>query len=108
MQAGEKVYQDFTLESDQRGRAQLAAASGQRDLPAGGRALADRAYQFPVELNATTRAYFEHQAAIGAARGRGRHPRDARESAAEAAAERMLVAQPELERHAAHDLRRDR
>ncbi len=64
IQAGEKVYQDFTLESSNVGghSARPVRANAINQLAAA--LLRIASYQFPIELNATTRAYFEHQAAI--------------------------------------------
>lgn len=64
IQAGEKVYQDFRLETTNRG--------GHSSLPVRQNAIHQLAaglarlgaYQFPVRLNATTRAYFERQAEL--------------------------------------------
>ena len=68
VQAGEKTYQDFTLEttnpgghSSRPGRSSNAI----NELAAGLTRLA--AYQFPVSLNDTTRAYFEAAGEAGAA-----------------------------------------
>ena len=63
VQASEKVYQDFRLEVDERRRPQLAAGEGQRDLsPVGRRWRGSPTFEFPVELNEVTRAYFERSA----------------------------------------------
>ena len=63
MQAGEKVYQDFTLETTNVGghSARPERLNAINQLAAALSRIAS--YQFPIELNSTTRAYFEHQAA---------------------------------------------
>ena len=49
----------------QRGRAQRAAGAGRtRSTSSRPRCSRIASYQFPIELNSTTRAYFEHQAAM--------------------------------------------
>ena len=58
--------------SDQPGRPQLAAGEGQRDLSPRGRARAARKFDFPVQLNEVTRAYF---AALAPMRERTRRSR---------------------------------
>ena len=64
IQAGEKVYQDFTLETTNVGghSARPVRVNAIDQLAAGLSRIAS--YQFPIALNSTTRAYFEHQAAI--------------------------------------------
>ena len=64
IQAGEKVYQDFTLESSNVGghSARPVRTNAINQLAAALIRIAS--YQFPIELNSTTRAYFEHQAAM--------------------------------------------
>ena len=63
IQAGEKVYQDFTLETANVGghSARPERVNAINQLAAALSRIAS--YQFPIELNSTTRAYFEHQAA---------------------------------------------
>jgi len=95
VQAGEKVYQDFTLETTNRGghSAQPVRSNAINELAAGLSRLA--ALQFPISVNPTTRAYFEQQTVHAtpdlAADIRaviGRDPPDA------AAAERLWAADP--------------
>jgi acetylornithine deacetylase/succinyl-diaminopimelate desuccinylase-like protein len=64
IQAGEKVYQDFTLESTNVGghSARPVRANAINQLAAA--LLRIASFQFPIQLNSTTRAYFEHQAAM--------------------------------------------
>jgi acetylornithine deacetylase/succinyl-diaminopimelate desuccinylase-like protein len=64
IQAGEKVYQDFALESSNVGghSARPVRSNAINELAAA--LLRIASYQFPIELNSTTRAYFEHQARI--------------------------------------------
>ena len=63
IQAGEKVYQDFALETANVGghSARPERVNAINQLAAALSRIAS--YQFPIELNSTTRAYFEHQAA---------------------------------------------
>jgi acetylornithine deacetylase/succinyl-diaminopimelate desuccinylase-like protein len=64
IQAGEKVYQDFTLA--------ITNVGGHSARPVPDNAIVRlaaalnriAAYQFPIQLNSTTRAYFEHQVAM--------------------------------------------
>jgi len=64
IQAGEKVYQDFSLE--------VTHAGGHSSIPTRENAIVRLsngiaklgAYQFPIRLNAVTRAYFESQAKL--------------------------------------------
>ena len=68
VQASEKVYQDFKLEVTNPGGHSSLPVQGQRDLPPRPTALARlAAFDFPVELNEVTRAYFER---IGGRRDR--------------------------------------
>jgi acetylornithine deacetylase/succinyl-diaminopimelate desuccinylase-like protein len=62
IQAGEKVYQDFTLEVTNVGghSARPVRTNAINQLAAAMLRIA--AFEFPIELNPTTRAYFEHQA----------------------------------------------
>jgi len=64
IQAGEKVYQDFALESSNVGghSARPERSNAINQLAAA--LLRIASYQFPIELNSTTRAHFEHQAAM--------------------------------------------
>jgi acetylornithine deacetylase/succinyl-diaminopimelate desuccinylase-like protein len=64
IQAGEKVYQDFKLETtNPGGHSSLPVrVNAINQLAAGLTRLAD--YQFPARLNSTTRAYFEKQAEL--------------------------------------------
>jgi acetylornithine deacetylase/succinyl-diaminopimelate desuccinylase-like protein len=64
IQAGEKVYQDFKLETTNRGGHSSVPVrlNAINQLAAGLTRLA--AYRFPVHLNQTTRAYFEKQAEL--------------------------------------------
>jgi len=64
VQAGEKVYQDFLLESRDRGghSSRPGRTNAINQLVAGLARLA--AHQFPISLNSTTREYFEQQAAL--------------------------------------------
>ncbi len=64
IQAGEKVYQDFALETAHPGghSSRPVRENAINELAAGLVRLA--AYQFPVTLNDTTRAYFEAQAKL--------------------------------------------
>ncbi len=64
IQAGEKVYQDFKLETTNvGGHSSLPVrANAINQLASGLMKLA--AYQFPLRLNSTTRAYFEKQAEL--------------------------------------------
>ena len=64
IQAGEKVYQDFTLESTNVGghSARPERSNAINQLAAA--LLRIASYQFPIALNSTTRAYFEHQATM--------------------------------------------
>src|SRR4030095_8655052 len=64
LQAGEKVYQDFKLETTNPGghSARPVKRNAIYELAAGLERLA--AYQFPTSLDATTRAYFEQQAKL--------------------------------------------
>lgn len=64
VQAGEKIYQDFQLETSDRGghSSRPGRTNAINQLVAGLARLA--AHQFPISLNSTTRAYFEQQAAL--------------------------------------------
>src|SRR5688572_1367934 len=64
IQASEKVYQDFTLESTNVGghSARPERSNAINQLAAA--LLRIASYQFPIALNSTTRAYFEHQATM--------------------------------------------
>ena len=64
IQAGEKVYQDFTLESTNVGghSARPVRENAINQLAAA--LLRIASYQFPIQLNSTTRASFEHQATM--------------------------------------------
>jgi acetylornithine deacetylase/succinyl-diaminopimelate desuccinylase-like protein len=64
IQAGEKVYQDFKLETTNPGghSAMPVRVNAINQLAAGLTRLAG--YQFPARLNSTTRAYFEKQAEL--------------------------------------------
>jgi acetylornithine deacetylase/succinyl-diaminopimelate desuccinylase-like protein len=66
IQAGEKVYQDFELETTNPGGHSSKPVRGNaiNDLAAGLARLAT--YQFPISVNPTTRAYFEAQAKLAA------------------------------------------
>ncbi|MFO1407432.1 MAG: M20/M25/M40 family metallo-hydrolase [Steroidobacteraceae bacterium] len=66
IQAGEKTYQDFTLSTTNPGghSSRPVRENAIAQLAAGVTRLA--AYQFPVQLNDTTRAYFEAQAKLAA------------------------------------------
>jgi acetylornithine deacetylase/succinyl-diaminopimelate desuccinylase-like protein len=94
IQAGEKVYQDFELETSNPGghSSRPVRDNAINDLAAGLARLAN--YQFPISVNATTRAYFEAQAKLAPAAVSAdmlavlRDPPDA------AAAERLLAANP--------------
>lgn len=67
IQAGEKVYQDFTLESTNvRGHSARPVRDNAINRLAGS-LLRISSYQFPIQLSSTTRAYFEHQAAMAPA-----------------------------------------
>jgi acetylornithine deacetylase/succinyl-diaminopimelate desuccinylase-like protein len=67
IQAGEKVYQDFELETTNPGghSSRPVQDNAINDLAAGLTRLA--AYQFPISVNTTTRAYFEAQAKLAPA-----------------------------------------
>ena len=94
VQAGEKVYQDFELETTNPGghSSRPVRDNAINDLAAGLARLA--AYQFPISVNTTTRAYFESQAKLAPAPVSAdmlavlRDPPDA------AAAERLWAANP--------------
>jgi acetylornithine deacetylase/succinyl-diaminopimelate desuccinylase-like protein len=94
IQAGEKVYQDFTLETTNRGghSSRPVRDNAINQLAAGLTRLA--AYEFPISLGTTTRAYFEAQVKLSppeiAADMRAvlKDPPDA------AAAERLWTANP--------------
>jgi acetylornithine deacetylase/succinyl-diaminopimelate desuccinylase-like protein len=94
IQAGEKVYQDFELETTNPGghSSRPVRDNAINDLAAGLARLA--AYQFPISVNTTTRAYFESQAKLAPASIAAdmlavlRDPPDA------AAAERLWAANP--------------
>ncbi len=94
IQAGEKVYQDFELETTNPGghSSRPVRDNAINDLAAGLARLA--AYQFPISVNTTTRAYFESQAKLAPAPVSAdmlavlRDPPDA------AAAERLWAANP--------------
>lgn len=64
IQAGEKVYQDFRLETTNSGghSSMPVRVNAINQLSAGLTRLA--AYRFPIHLNQTTRAYFEKQAEL--------------------------------------------
>ena len=64
IQAGEKVYQDFSLETTNVGghSARPVRANAINQLAAA--LLKVASHQFPIELNSTTRAYFGQQAAM--------------------------------------------
>ena len=59
IQAGEKIYQDYTLDATNPGGHSSRPGARQRDLRAVRRAGADPRARFPVEFNDTTRAFFE-------------------------------------------------
>jgi acetylornithine deacetylase/succinyl-diaminopimelate desuccinylase-like protein len=94
VQAGEKVYQDFELETTNPGghSSRPVRDNAINDLAAGLARLAT--YQFPISVNTTTRAYFEAQARLAPAPVAAdmlavlRDPPDA------AAAERLWAANP--------------
>jgi acetylornithine deacetylase/succinyl-diaminopimelate desuccinylase-like protein len=94
IQAGEKGYQDFELETTNPGghSSRPVRDNAINDLAAGLARLA--AYQFPISVNTTTRAYFESQAKLAPASIAAdmlavlRDPPDA------AAAERLWAANP--------------
>jgi acetylornithine deacetylase/succinyl-diaminopimelate desuccinylase-like protein len=67
IQAGEKVYQDFELETTNPGghSSRPVRDNAINDLAAGLARLAT--YQFPISVNPTTRAYFEAQARLAPA-----------------------------------------
>jgi acetylornithine deacetylase/succinyl-diaminopimelate desuccinylase-like protein len=67
IQAGEKVYQDFELETTNPGghSSRPVRDNAINDLAAALARLA--AYQFPISVNTTTRAYFEAQAKLAPA-----------------------------------------
>ncbi len=108
VQAGEKVYQDFTLE--------VTDPGGHSSLPKPGNAIVRLcaglarlgAHQFPIGLNPVTRAYFETMAKLAepavAADMRAvlETPPDA------AAATRLWASESAVECDAAHDLHRQR
>ena len=74
VQAAEKVYHSVSLTAKNSGRAQLAAAEGQRDLRARRRARSARAAtSFRRKLNDVVKAYFTKAAATAAPAGRRRH-----------------------------------
>ena len=95
IQAGEKVYADFTLEITNNGghSSRPVADNAIYRLAAALQRLA--AYTFPIALNDATRGYFQAQAALV---GGGRAA-DQRGTA--------VGYQPRLEQHAAHHLRGD-
>jgi len=66
IQAGEKVYQDFTLETNNPGghSSRPGKSNAINQLAAGLMRIA--AHQFPISINATTRAYFEQQVSLAA------------------------------------------
>ena len=64
IQAGEKVYQDFTLESSNVGGHSARPVRTNAINQLAEALIRIASYQFPIELNSTTRAYFEHQAAM--------------------------------------------
>jgi acetylornithine deacetylase/succinyl-diaminopimelate desuccinylase-like protein len=64
IQAGEKVYQDFTLESSNVGGHSARPVRTNAINQLAEALIRIASYQFPIELNPTTRAYFEHQAAM--------------------------------------------
>ncbi len=63
IQAGEKVYQDFTLESSNVGGHSARPVRDNAINQLAAALLRVSSYQFPIQLNSTTRAYFEHHAA---------------------------------------------
>ncbi len=62
IQAGEKVYQDFALKSSNVGGHSARPIRDNAINRLAGALLRISTYQFPIQLNSTTRAYFEHQA----------------------------------------------
>ena len=93
---------------DQRGRPQLAAGQGQRDLsPVGGLARLAK-FEFPVELNEVTRGYFERSATVQTDPKMAADMRAvARPTPDLAAAARLSASLPYYNAHDADDVRRD-
>ncbi len=104
VQAGEKVYQDFKLEVTHPGG---HSSRPTRENPINRMAAALTrlaAYQFPVSLNDTTRAYFLAQAEMASPEVAADMRAIVADPSNDAAAQRLWTANPELERHAPHDL----
>ncbi|MEO8672392.1 MAG: M20/M25/M40 family metallo-hydrolase [Tahibacter sp.] len=64
IQAGEKVYQDFRLEITNPGGHSSRPVKDNAIVQLSGALARVGAYQFPIRLNPTTRAYFEKQAEL--------------------------------------------
>jgi acetylornithine deacetylase/succinyl-diaminopimelate desuccinylase-like protein len=94
VQAGEKTYQDFTLETRNPGghSSRPGKQNAINQLAAGLTRLA--AYQFPASLNGTTRAYFDAQAQLSPPDIAAAMHAIVANPADEAAADRLWVANP--------------
>jgi acetylornithine deacetylase/succinyl-diaminopimelate desuccinylase-like protein len=66
IQAGEKVYQDFFLDTANPGGHSARPVRDNAINQLAAALLRISSFQFPIELNSTTRAYFEQQAAMAA------------------------------------------
>ena len=66
IEAGEKVYQDFTLEAVDVGGHSARPTKNNPIVRLSAGLARLGAYQFPIAVNATTRGYFEQQARLAA------------------------------------------
>ena len=106
VQAAEKTYMDFELVVTQQGRSQLAAGEGERDLPARERAREARAPRVPGRAQRRDARVLRARGAVESPEIAKRHARG-REAAARHGGGGAARRAAELQRDAAHDLRRD-
>ncbi len=94
IQAGEKTYQDFLLETTNKGghSSRPVRENAINELAAGLTKLA--AYQFPISLSSTTRAYFEAQAKLSPPEIAADMRAVLKDPPDEAAAQRLWTANP--------------
>jgi acetylornithine deacetylase/succinyl-diaminopimelate desuccinylase-like protein len=94
IQAGEKVYQDFLLETTNKGghSSRPVRDNAINELAAGLARLA--AHEFPISLSSTTRAYFEAQARLSPAEIAADMQAVLKDPPDAAAAERLWTANP--------------
>ena len=108
IQAGEKVYQDFALETTNSRRTQRKAGQGQRDQPACGRSHAARSIPVSHHLEPDDARLFRSAGWHGVRRkSAARHPRRAREPPGCGGGGSFVGHRSGLERHDADHVHRD-